>query len=184
MQLLFIGTGGAAQFMRMRVRSCATRCSSLVSCASHRPHHICHSGTPAPFRTPPLRPLTTLSFLHPPSSNHYCARLQQQRVVLCVLLAARRAGSPQTSKRVYTAVGWVASSREIEIEMIMLSRLSQMRNRGAVAQAGRSSHYLGGGSLYGCPPELSFEQRMRREHEFKEGGSADLVRDHASKLSE
>eukprot|EP00962_Isochrysis_galbana_P037782 scaffold13279_cov114-Isochrysis_galbana.AAC.1 len=28
-------------------------------------------------------------------------------------------------------------------------------------------HYLGGGSLYGCPPELSFEQRMRREHEFK-----------------
>eukprot|EP00962_Isochrysis_galbana_P041186 scaffold15050_cov141-Isochrysis_galbana.AAC.1 len=38
------------------------------------------------------------------------------------------------------------------------------------------SHYLGGGSLYGCPPERSFEQRMRREHEFKRGLSGSSQR--------
>jgi len=54
--------------------------------------------------------------------------------------------------QVYTAVGWVASSREIEIEMIMLSRLSQMRNRGAVAQAGvkRVQHAIGSYPLFSC----------------------------------
>eukprot|EP00962_Isochrysis_galbana_P049922 scaffold21393_cov122-Isochrysis_galbana.AAC.5 len=42
------------------------------------------------------------------------------------------------------------------------------------------SHYLGGGSpLRCCPPETSFEQRMRREHEFRRGlsGSSQRARE-------
>eukprot|EP00962_Isochrysis_galbana_P026781 scaffold8345_cov121-Isochrysis_galbana.AAC.2 len=74
----------------------------------------------------------------------------------------------------YASAG-VSISRELVCLLVRRSLLSL----GPGAE-GRS-HYLGGGSLYGCPPELSFEQRMRREHEFK-GGSADLVRDHASRL--
>eukprot|EP00962_Isochrysis_galbana_P012636 scaffold3578_cov112-Isochrysis_galbana.AAC.1 len=65
-------------------------------------------------------------------------------------------GSDQTAKekdRVYSAESPLCASSFVA----RCSRLGQAP-KGAVTTLAR---------LYGCPPEPSFEQRMRREHEFR-----------------